>query len=374
LPRLEEIGTAGINHKAMDEGITAKELEQQASPLKEGRETVSTQNPLKDKIPLAKFLSSGSSLELDIQQPPTAVNHQDNSPPGPRASDTAAAAGTIQDAASSREENTQRFGREDLYESEDTEESEESYHQNPARGLTDDTATAQALLDSLGYGYGLPTHQLVSDPRSYALGQLTAAAQLKLSSDSLGTSDNRGRKRPFQESDEDEDEKEWYHQKKKKSKGKQAERWDHMYERLVKFKDLHGHCLVPNRYPEDPSLGAWVSTQRRHYKILMSGDPKVTTPMTPERASRLMAIGFKWATKDPRHVPWEVRFQELLEYKEKYGKLLCCCYYCCCRCCTSLAFGQSKFAMKCALVILTLPHLATLRNRRLCRADWIQGT
>ena len=33
--------------------------------------------------------------------------------------------------------------------------------------------------------------------------------------------------------------------------------------------------------------------------------------MTPERASRLMSIGFEWATKDPRHVPWDTRYEEL---------------------------------------------------------------
>lgn len=41
--------------------------------------------------------------------------------------------------------------------------------------------------------------------------------------------------------------------------------------------------------------------------------------MTPERASRLMSIGFEWATKDPRHVPWETRYAELIRFVEKYG-------------------------------------------------------
>lgn len=53
----------------------------------------------------------------------------------------------------------------------------------------------------------------------------------------------------------------------------------------------------------------------------MSGKTDVTTPMTHERASRLAALGFAWATPDPRHVPWETRFQQLLEYKAKYGAL-----------------------------------------------------
>jgi Helicase associated domain len=40
-------------------------------------------------------------------------------------------------------------------------------------------------------------------------------------------------------------------------------KWEHMFDRLVDFKEKNGHCLVPNRYSQDPSLGAWVSTQRR---------------------------------------------------------------------------------------------------------------
>lgn len=40
-------------------------------------------------------------------------------------------------------------------------------------------------------------------------------------------------------------------------------KWDALFGRLLKYKDEFGDCLVPNRYETDPSLGAWVSTQRR---------------------------------------------------------------------------------------------------------------
>mmetsp|Transcript_7524 Transcript_7524/g.12541 ORF Transcript_7524/g.12541 Transcript_7524/m.12541 type:complete len:740 (-) Transcript_7524:117-2336(-) len=99
-------------------------------------------------------------------------------------------------------------------------------------------------------------------------------------------------------------------------------RWDNMFERLVTFKVKYGHCLVPNRYDEDKSLGAWVSTQRRHYKTMNSGRDDVTTPLTAERAQRLEGIGFVWATSDPRHTPWEIRFEQLREYEERFGNCL----------------------------------------------------
>lgn len=44
------------------------------------------------------------------------------------------------------------------------------------------------------------------------------------------------------------------------------QKWNHMFDRLVVFKNKHGHCLVPNRYSEDQALGAWVSTQRRQVR------------------------------------------------------------------------------------------------------------
>jgi hypothetical protein len=44
-------------------------------------------------------------------------------------------------------------------------------------------------------------------------------------------------------------------------------KWNQMFDRLVAFKDRHGHCLVPNRFHEDPALGAWVSTQRRQVSL-----------------------------------------------------------------------------------------------------------
>ena len=98
-------------------------------------------------------------------------------------------------------------------------------------------------------------------------------------------------------------------------------RWDNMLDRLLAFKAKHGHCLVPNRYNEDRSLGAWVSTQRRHYKAKESENPNHdSNPMTEERMSKLREIGFVWATSDPRHTPWNVRFDELREYRERFGK------------------------------------------------------
>mmetsp|Transcript_12937 Transcript_12937/g.19085 ORF Transcript_12937/g.19085 Transcript_12937/m.19085 type:complete len:432 (-) Transcript_12937:412-1707(-) len=57
------------------------------------------------------------------------------------------------------------------------------------------------------------------------------------------------------------------------------------------------------------------------YHVLISGSYE-STPITPERAQRLEDIGFVWETGDPRSVPWDVQFKELLAYKEKNGHVL----------------------------------------------------
>lgn len=100
-----------------------------------------------------------------------------------------------------------------------------------------------------------------------------------------------------------------------KAKSRTILTWDMMFTQLEEYKRRHGNCLVPNCYPK---LGSWVSTQRRHLKLLASGY-SAKTSLTWERVGRLSSIGFVWNTKDPRHVPWETRYRELCAYKEKYG-------------------------------------------------------
>ena len=62
--------------------------------------------------------------------------------------------------------------------------------------------------------------------------------------------------------------------------------WEKMFASLCKYKEVHGHCNVPQKYIENPELGIWVSTQRsKKYSL------------APERIKRLDEIGFVWKTK-----------------------------------------------------------------------------
>mmetsp|Transcript_8507 Transcript_8507/g.12106 ORF Transcript_8507/g.12106 Transcript_8507/m.12106 type:complete len:783 (-) Transcript_8507:16-2364(-) len=69
--------------------------------------------------------------------------------------------------------------------------------------------------------------------------------------------------------------------------------WKMRFEELVEYKELNGGCLVPQRYHENPQLGTWVNTQRRHFKLLQE---EKRSCMTKERLEKLNAIGFSWST------------------------------------------------------------------------------
>ena len=59
--------------------------------------------------------------------------------------------------------------------------------------------------------------------------------------------------------------------------------WEVQYNRLVAFKQKHGHTRVPVRWSEDPSLGKWVSRMRY-----------IRENIDPERILLLEAIAFEW--------------------------------------------------------------------------------
>jgi hypothetical protein len=61
--------------------------------------------------------------------------------------------------------------------------------------------------------------------------------------------------------------------------------WQQQHEKLVEFKRKKGHCLVPQKYDQDPPLADWVSTQRS-----LHGDNKIRL----DRQKVLDEIEFVW--------------------------------------------------------------------------------
>lgn len=63
------------------------------------------------------------------------------------------------------------------------------------------------------------------------------------------------------------------------------EQWECMYQRLVEFKEKHGHCNVASTYKEgdSTSLACWVTTQRQF------------AHRRPDRKEKLDKLGFLWS-------------------------------------------------------------------------------
>lgn len=83
--------------------------------------------------------------------------------------------------------------------------------------------------------------------------------------------------------------------------------WDEHFGELIAFKAIHGHCDVPNEWPENPTLGWWVGTQRQLDKA---------GRLSAERHQKLEALGFVWMHKQPT---WDEQFAALAQYKAQHG-------------------------------------------------------
>lgn len=103
---------------------------------------------------------------------------------------------------------------------------------------------------------------------------------------------------------------------------KRRRTWEESYALLREYKDVHGHCNVPQA--EKP-LGTWVNTQRiEHARFLLheekrkkkeagidNGDEDEKMPassMTAERKKLLDDVGFVW---DAMSSTWNTRYDEL---------------------------------------------------------------
>ncbi|WP_231911662.1 DEAD/DEAH box helicase [Chlamydia suis] len=85
------------------------------------------------------------------------------------------------------------------------------------------------------------------------------------------------------------------------------ESWEKNFLELKRFQEEHGHCKVPQRYPQNPDLGSWVSVQRKTFK---------SSELSEDRIARLEELGFVW---DVLEEEWEKNFLELKRFREEYG-------------------------------------------------------
>merc|ERR1712176_1467024 len=63
-----------------------------------------------------------------------------------------------------------------------------------------------------------------------------------------------------------------------------SESWYVRLQELQEYHRTHGHCRVPQQYPQNPSLGRWVNKMRSEFKKWENGKQ---SSMTAERIAKL---------------------------------------------------------------------------------------
>jgi hypothetical protein len=86
--------------------------------------------------------------------------------------------------------------------------------------------------------------------------------------------------------------------------------WDEQLDRIIQFKEQHGHCDVPRSFTKW-RLGSWLCVQKAEAR---------KGQLDTRRVNKLVSIGVTWGTLgknfDQR---WEERFLQLEAFKDKYG-------------------------------------------------------
>jgi superfamily II DNA or RNA helicase len=90
--------------------------------------------------------------------------------------------------------------------------------------------------------------------------------------------------------------------------------WDHRFAELCAYKEKFKHTNVPVKWPENPLLGRWVSSQRHKH---------TTGELRKEYEDRLNGIGFEWRapTNLQSAIPVAKRIEALLAHKTEFGHL-----------------------------------------------------
>ena len=81
------------------------------------------------------------------------------------------------------------------------------------------------------------------------------------------------------------------------------DRWESRCCELSEFKEVNGHCNVPDSWPENLKLARGVMTQRQMYR---------KGKLSQGRIQRLEAIGFIWCRQE--HA-WNEMYRKLVSYQ-----------------------------------------------------------
>lgn len=89
--------------------------------------------------------------------------------------------------------------------------------------------------------------------------------------------------------------------------------WDNNYQELKEYMKMEGSTTSLS---SSTKLGVWAARQRREYQKMEIGEK---AGISQHRVDLLNAIGFDWSPWDTK---WQMRVDELLEYKREHGDCL----------------------------------------------------
>lgn len=95
--------------------------------------------------------------------------------------------------------------------------------------------------------------------------------------------------------------------------------WQRRFRELARFHKTFGHCSVSQEWEERyPGLRAWVTTQRRRYRVTIAqkGAHKHLRTISNEEIRLLESIGFDW---EPFESRWWKKFDELKAFHQSHG-------------------------------------------------------
>jgi len=83
--------------------------------------------------------------------------------------------------------------------------------------------------------------------------------------------------------------------------------WDMLVQELARFKQKHGHCIVPHQIRENQQLACWITEVRRRKR---AGD------LSRQQIEQLEKLGLVW---EPFQQKWQAMYATLVAYKKEHG-------------------------------------------------------
>lgn len=103
---------------------------------------------------------------------------------------------------------------------------------------------------------------------------------------------------------------------------KSRKNFEYRLQEVITFQQKHGHCMIPHKCKENPSLGTWIDTQRRRYRKTMDSTTAKKSGglfISQDHIDRLEEVGFVFEPRLSRRDTWDKRVQEIKKYKTKHG-------------------------------------------------------